>query len=237
MKAAEIMISKHRLFAAGLGILLAAGCGASSSPRDGEEPATTYMNAESQYLDGTLEDLVTFGTHVVQATVVSEQEALAKDSINSAGEGYVGRYVELCIEQVLFQQQEADDLAEKLRLKDWGWTVHEGKRSPVTERGGVRMEVGRTYLVPLTTFNGETIGMSSTATLRVVDGAIQREPDQGGAISTKYNGSDVAVFLRDIGSTPYARDAEPYEDLPPHERVVAVVRDRVKASPQSASHE
>jgi hypothetical protein len=205
-----------------------AGCGNTPASEQLQNPAPpAFLNVETAFQDQSLQDLATYATSLVVATVKGEKESREPGDVKH-GEGYIGRTLTLAIDRTLWTQDGAPSVPEALDVLDWGWLVHEDKRVPVTAKGSPKLEVGSTYLFALTSRDDKTVVMSSEATFLLESENIVVSAGQDHPLGKQFGGRPAVDLAEAVRGTPFAAEALPYRHLPPYDRGKAVIAARNK---------
>ena len=136
----------------------------------------------------TLTDWVSYGDVAVVATVIDAAEIAPSTEIAKHG-GLVGRTITVRRDQVVWQHPAAPDPPETFEFVDYGWIIHDGARTPFTDRGTVRLEVGEQYLLLVAQLSDEgwfpvhpstVLGLTSDRTDIAPEGAVPAARAVGG---------------------------------------------------------
>jgi hypothetical protein len=147
---------RTRLFSAvAVPVLITGAAVATLALRDGgaqarsPRPAVLVSSGDQLLPSETLTDWVTYGDHLVLATVAGERELAPTAEESEAGEGFVPRVIELRIDRVLWSREGAPAAPASFETDLDGWQFHGTKRTPVRLRGEPMMSVGRQYVLPI----------------------------------------------------------------------------------------
>ncbi|WP_143202259.1 hypothetical protein [Streptomyces sp. CB01249] len=101
----------------------------------------------------TLTDWVTYGDHLVVATVTGQRELAPTPEETEAGEGYIPRVISLRIDNVLWSRNEAPNAPSTFETDIDGWQFHGDRRDAVRMEGEPMLEVGKQYVLPILYFS------------------------------------------------------------------------------------
>jgi hypothetical protein len=205
-------------------VLAATGCSSSTA----EEHVVTG-SASDRWPSGTFPDWVSYADHLAVIKILREHENPLSAEEAAAGEGYADREVDAQVERILWSRQGAAEIRRVFTYHALGWVVQDGKRYPAGTVDGVRVEVGERYLVPLVPFRGSWVPLSSTATMPldgdVVEGTGRERPKRIYPAERMIGetADEVAAVLTETRPDPAVVK---HWDLPPEQRIDAVLRDR-----------
>lgn len=172
----------------------------------------------------TLEDWVTYSDAVVVVNVNRETEIAPSVDEIKAGEGMIMRTVQVEVSDTVWSRDEAPSAPATFEFVTYGWVFKGDKRTVIGEAGGARIEVGRSYLVPLVRFEtGEWAPISSQEVLVWNDGVGVLENPATASAAVKAVADHPKSELADLlGSTKPDPVAAPYGDLSAQDRYQAV---------------
>jgi hypothetical protein len=209
-------------------LLLAAtaGCGGSPSEENGE-PYINLHGSSDRAPNSTLQDWVSYADEVVVANVTAEKE-LPASADPAANAGYFGRVASFHVERRLWHRRGAPSAPSTFDLVVTGWGGPD--RRPVAA-DGVRVEVGRSYLIPMARFaeNGTVVGswapLSASAFVPWTGSAVAPVGDAHRAV-TPLTGDTPEQISAELARTTPDPLAEKHASLDPAARVQAVLKER-----------
>lgn len=116
---------------------------------DGARPHVIIADGRDAVPSRTLEDWVSYGDHTVIVNVASETEIPATAEEVTAGEGYIGRTVNMQIDQTVWSRTGAPALPSTITMAVDGWSFQGQTRTPIAREEGSRLEPGHTYILSL----------------------------------------------------------------------------------------
>lgn len=184
-----------------------AGCTISvGAGGDGGSCDTTASGSKYVLLD-SVSKVVTWTDTVAVVTVLSEEEAVSDHSGEDAEDAgpLVGRRVEVRIDEVVWSRPSGEQPPSRFTTQAPGWVREDdGSLTSWQECGGVRVDVGETYLAPII-FIGEW-GFDTDELLAVKDGQLEAAPGQGSAWALGMDALSVDQAAQML------REGEPHRD-------------------------
>jgi hypothetical protein len=123
---------------------------AMAPPPHPARPSVIRADADALLPSTTATDWVTYGDHLVEATVTSEQALPASDEEIAASEGFIPRVIAIHIDKVLWSRTGAPAAPADFDTQLDGWDFHGDERTPVRLEGEPMMAVGDTVVMPIT---------------------------------------------------------------------------------------
>ena len=184
----------------------------------------------------SLTDWVTYGDHVVVATIETERALPVSDEALGRGEGLIGRRMTARVASTLWSRSGAAPLPSSLDLLVWGWVLQEGRRLPFTSEGSPRPVVGDTYVVPVTQVaGGEWVLLAPSAIIPVSEGVMHAPPAKEVGVATPiargYDGRPVDVLSKVLQGTTPDPAAQPFMKLDPDQRWASVIASHPPTKP------
>jgi len=185
--------------------------------------------------DGRLEDWVSFADQLSVIEVLSERERgdRGEEAIASR-EGPVSRIITVEIGETVWWNSEVRDVPETgvIELGAMGWNLKDGKLTNLVGENAARLEVGGRYVVPLQ-WHGKNWSLltSRCAFPADKDKVARADIERGGQtplaeMLSRMTFSEIGDLLT---STPPYPVAAMHWDLPPSERLAAVLADEQQA--------
>jgi hypothetical protein len=212
-------------------VMVLAGCGGGPNVRVGE--------ADELLPAATASDWRTYADHLVLAEVTSAVKLPMTQEEIAAGEGFAPRRLTFTIDKVLWSQDGSRPAPSELQLEVDGWTVHDGKATPLRFSGEPVILEGHSYVLPITYLRpgrlvskAQWSNLSVTAIVPADQGELGHGDDIVGspsAVVTKLIGRPVAAAAKLLSETPLPEVAESYMDLPPTDRFKAIDRAQERA--------
>lgn len=211
---------------------------ASRREREGALPESmttdtrTIVTAEGadQFPDDGLADWVSYADAVVVATVKSERQLPFSPDVEENKEGYVGRIVEVVIDEVLWLSSGSAKLVQKdiKEMLVFGWLLKEERLIPMSSTKAPRLEVGGQYILPLVEYNrlgwapltAASVSAVSTSPVATRD-ARERNADKHEKELNGRTPAEIAALLATVSPNELAKS---HSSLPPEERIQAVLR-------------
>jgi hypothetical protein len=123
-----------------------------------------YLPTES------LQDWVDHAAEVAIVVVVSERALDPQPTPHGSDQpAHVGRRITLRVERTIWQSPDAEKPPREFETGDWGWRLEDGELRPTNR---ARLEVDRSYLVPIVRFRSAWRSMALTA-IPVSDGHVE----------------------------------------------------------------
>jgi hypothetical protein len=176
----------------------------------------------------TAADWVSYADHVIVFRVDSDTQVPpdpSEDNITKAGEGYIGRTVDVTVQKTVWSRPGAPAIPTTTQLRAAGWHLKNGQKQELAMPGESRMEVGHTYLTALARYaDGKWDGLGAGTVLPIDDGVIGHGELRGGwpteptAVIASIKGKtaqDVASMLTGTQPDP---TAVRYANLDPESR-------------------
>jgi hypothetical protein len=226
--------------AAGLCAALAAATVAvstTSSAPTPHRPSLIVADGEDLLPSNTATDWVTYSDHLVQVTITAERELTPTADEAAAGEGYLPREVDVNVDQVLWSRSGATVAPATMKWDLDGWAFHGTNKTPIRLNGEPSMNVGETYVVPITHLSQTDVvsaagwaPLSTNAILPYSNGTIGQgatvvgytgpESDASGETTAKDDawGGSANGLVSTMSSTSPNPLAAGYMALPPDER-------------------
>jgi hypothetical protein len=181
----------------------------------------------ARFPSATLTDWVSYGDQVSIVSVAAEEE------LGRGSDGYLGRVVTLRIEKTIWQRRGAPSADGTVRVVTWGWAIDDGERRPVAAWGGPRLEVGARYVTPLVRAPRDGVAWTALAddSTLPLDGDVVTTAGVLGVpslLAKDLRGKSVEELATMLARTPPDPIAAKYFDVPPDERVQAVLRERAE---------
>jgi hypothetical protein len=180
--------------------------------------------------DDGLSDWVSYADGVVVGTVKSERQLPFTADVVENKEGYVGRIVELVVDEVLWRSSASTAELNQNDVKEmlvFGWAAKEDRLIPMSCVKAPRLEVGGQYIMPLVQFKRGWAPLTAASVTAVTtsDVATRDASDRDAELHAKdLDGrtfAEVAAMLSSIAPDELANDNR---TLPPEERIQAVLR-------------
>lgn len=199
-----------------------------SSDSSESAPDIIYGEDDPKLPSDSLVDWVSYATQVSVVMVVSEEELPVPAGLSGeAGGGYVGRSVDLRIDETLWAYPGTDPQTGTISLVANGWIRKGDVTVPFGSLGGERLEVGNTYVMPLVEYGGRW-GWLSTDTILLV-GSDQRaavNPERNfNLASQQLHGKNFSEVTEALDQTTPDLVAARYAHLAPVERYHAKLRE------------
>jgi hypothetical protein len=184
----------------------------------------------------TLTDWVTYGDHVVIATVVAERELPVPAEVSQRGEGLIGRRITAHPTSRLWSRAGAPVLPTSLDLLVWGWVLQDGQQILFTSEGAPRPEVGATYVMPVVRVaSGEWVLLAPSAVIPTSQGVTHAPAaaDVGPAspLARHYDGRPVDELSTALSGTAVDPAARPFMAQDPDQRWASVLAARPGSQP------
>jgi hypothetical protein len=100
----------------------------------------------------TPEDWLSFGDHAAVVQVASETAQTPSAEEKAAGEGYIGRTVQMNVKKIIWSRKDAAALPTAVTMEVDGWSFKGSVKTPIAQEGAARIEPGHTYIVNLAKF-------------------------------------------------------------------------------------
>jgi len=182
----------------------------------------------------TATDWVTYGDHLVMATVVAEKALEPTQEELEVGEGFIPRVVTFEIQKALWSREGVRAAPAEISLDLDGWTFQGDKRTPLRLRGEPMVDVGKTYLLPITYLSRSRLvgvagwsNLSPDSILPYEGGVIGKGDTIGGYSGDSEGmtdlrdavwGKSAASLVTRLNSTKPDPAAAEYADSPPDVR-------------------
>jgi hypothetical protein len=174
----------------------------------------------------TLTDLVSYADQVSLATVTRERPLPPGPEEESGG--YYGRVVTVQVDDTVWRGQASKEVPRTFEFVTWGWSG--SYDDPIAGCGGARLEVGRTYLLPLARDDDGWWAFGDTSTnLRLEGGIVDGHDfvgDEPSAVLRALDGMTVGEVAAVLAETTPDPVAAKYAELGAIERWQAVARER-----------
>ena len=139
-----------------------------SSDSDESTPAIVYGIDDDALPSSSLVDWVSYASQVSVVTVVSEEELPVPEGLSGdRGGGYVGRKVNLRIDKTLWSPPGTAPQTGTISSVVNGWIRKNGVTVPYGSLGAERLEVGKTYIIPLVQYESGWGRLSASTVLPV----------------------------------------------------------------------
>lgn len=196
-------------------------------------PGEVSVSADELLPGTTATDWATYGDYVVQVSVRSEAALPADPDVARTGEGLIGRTVDVNINNVYWSRPGLPTAPPKsLTLSTLGWQLKDGRRIPLSANGFPRLNVGATYLMPITNFTGNLNSpkwgtLSANTTLTVAGEQISTVPQKNSEVPPRTFAAELLSkparsLTQRLNATPPAAGAD--LQLPPVARLNAAPR-------------
>lgn len=177
-----------------------------------------------------MQDWVSYGDVTAYMRVDGETAEPESEAVQTTGEGLVNRIIDVTVLQTLWQRKPNMVLPETLKTGAWGWIVSDGKRQPMADRDGSRLEVGHKYVATFTS-SGVAPGWTILGTAAIIpfDGELAGAGERRGGDSSpgagfdEVNGATLDQFAAKLASAEPHPIAVKYGDLAARERYAKVV--------------
>ena len=151
---------------------------------------------EETFPSDSLADWVSYSVKICRLTVVSEEEIPPPEAVYQRREGYIGRRVNLRVDATAWVSDGAvlagiDARADTVAIIGSGWVLRNGVRHRFALERSPRLEVGGSYIMPLTTLLRPAV----PATDAGVVFQAQWSPLSTAAVIAS---SDSAIAMRDV---------------------------------------
>ena len=193
----------------------------------------TIVTAEGadQFPDDGLADWVSYADAVVVATVKSERQMPFSPDVEENKEGYVGRIVEVLVDDVLWFSRASSATLAQNDIKEmlvFGWLLKEERLIPMSSTNAPRLEVGGQYILPLVEYNklgwapltASSVTAVGTSPVATTD-AMERNADKHEKELNGRTPEEIAALLATVSPNELAQK---HSNLPPEERIQAVLR-------------
>ena len=172
-----------------------------------------------------LTDWVSYASQVSVVTVVNEVELPVPPGLSGErGGGYVGRSVDLRIDETLWTYPGTDPQTGTISFVANGWIRKGDVTIPFGTLGAERLEVGNTYVIPLVKYEGGW-GWLGAETMLPVDSAQRVAVDPlriTNSTSQQLHGKSFSELTETLDGTTPDPIAARYSHLSPVERYHAV---------------
>jgi hypothetical protein len=186
----------------------------------------------------SFDDWASYSDAVIVATAKSESELAVSDAEAASGEGMVPRMVSADVVEVLWRHPDGPaEPPDTIEFLSAGWIRGDGTQHEMAYEGAVRVEVGSTYLMPISYDPGDdewapltpssVVLLDDEASVAQVPDAAAQAEDTGPAVA--MTSGDLAAAMDQATPDPVA---EANRHLPARERYVAVLTAREAASGQ-----
>jgi len=157
-----------------------------------------------------LVDWVTYPSQISVVTVVDETEQPPSPltTTSPSDNVLVNRILTLRIDRTLWSAPGATPEADTVRIEAWGWLIKNDKRVKFGAGDGPRLEVGRTYMIPLVPFGGGWIPLSFSTVTPVVDGAVSVGPEVSNPATKRLDGATLDELTTLFASTKPGQAAD-----------------------------
>lgn len=193
-------------------------------------PEIIYGIDDDSLPSSSLADWVSYTSQVSVVTVVNETELPVPPGLSGEqGGGYVGRSVDLCIDETLWTYPGVEPLTGTISSKVNGWIRKDEVSVPFGSLGAERLEVGKTYVIPLVQYDGGW-GFLSAGTVLPVDSLkrIAVDPERiTNSVSRQLHGKNFVELTQTLESTIPDPVAARYAHLPATERYIAKLRETI----------
>ncbi len=202
----------------------------------GRAPDIIYGIGDDVLLpSSSLTDWVSYASQVSVVTVVGEEELPTHPEIDGErGGGYVGRRVDLHIDETLWTYPGSDPETGTISFVANGWIRKEEAMIPFGTPGAARLEVGNTYVVPLVRYEAGWGWLSAETILPVdpspVDSALRVNVDPfriHSPTSQRLHGKSFSELTETLDATTPDPVAARFAHLPSVERFDARHREAI----------
>lgn len=227
---------RSRVVGISLGALGLFGVGFLGFRVEGANPGAGSQTVTGDSLDvvpsQTAVDWVTYGDHLVEMHLVSQDALPVSAEQLNAGEGLIDRKVTFAVDKTLWSRTGAPDLPATLTWVEPGWQFQGDGRQEFAF-GPVRLDSGHEYLVAVTKFetNGATTPdtwgpLSYASTVMLYDGGRidAATSDPVSQVTRAVDGQPAEALAALLTATLPDPLAAPYMDLAPAHRSLAVLR-------------
>lgn len=219
------------VFGIGVAAALAlSACSDEPAPND-STPAEVYGAGALAVPVESLSDVVSYADELAVVEVVAERD-LSPPGGQNPEENYVPREVTVVVGKTLWRRPGAPAADDRFSMVAFGSVERSGERALVGVPGASRLEVGKSYLMPLArrqdgwgAYPMSTLELDGNRTADDVGG--QPPPPTVAPLAGKSL-DEVADIVRRVKPDPLAVK---YGNLPPAERWQAADRDRQSAGP------
>jgi len=181
--------------------------------RDDEPGPVSVISGSDRFYSFGLQDWVSFADAVVVVEVTAEERIPPTSEEERRGESYLTRVVTLAVQETPWSRPDGQRPPEVVEIVTSGWVLRAGFEVPTRSAGAPRLEVGKTFLLPILQIDGEGWMPLSPRSMMSVD--------ESGALvpGDEENYTDAVDALR--GRT-VAGAAELLASTPPHPELSAV---------------
>jgi hypothetical protein len=216
--------------------VLCAAAGCSTTPADSLSPQAGPQSAagaevvtlSDSFLHETLTDWVSYSTDIALVTVTGERDHEPDAEVVARGEGYVGRSVSVRVDRVLWRAGGDLHAPRQLSFDAQGYIVREGERLQSVSPGSPTLEPGEQFVMPLSYVDGVFGPLSTHSPIPFRDGLAAPLADQDDEAVRALAGKDADQITSTLARTRVDALAQKHMDLPPYERVRAVLEERRK---------
>lgn len=191
-----------------------AGCGqaADGEAADGADRKDEMVTEGAQlFALDTPRDVVTWTDTVAVITVTGDRTVSGEEpGIPEGGSWMNGRELSIELDQVLWSRPDSKQPPEAFECTGAGWWIQDGNvehPTPMRQDGGLRFEMGKSYVAPVFLVGGEW-GVSELAAFPLIDGTVEPTADQDTPFATAVTGKSIAEVGELMGGTaPQTSDA------------------------------
>jgi hypothetical protein len=204
-----------------------------AAPAKSTTDTRSIVTAEGadQFPDDGLADWVSYADTVVVATVKSERQLPFSPDVEENKEGYVGRIVEVVVDEVLWLSSSSSAKLAQNDTKEmlvFGWLLKDERLIPMSSTNAPRLEVGGQYILPLVEYNelgwapltAASVSAVSTSPVATND-ATERNANKHEKELNGRTSREIAALLATVSPNELAKS---HSNLPPEERIQAVLR-------------
>lgn len=210
----------------GAGVALFAVINGSGSTEEAGD--IVYGVDEDALPSSSLTDWVSYATQISRVTVMSEAE-LPSELSEERGGGYVGRSVALRINETLWNYPNTVPQTGTVSFVANGWIRKDGVTLPYGSLGAERLEVGKSYVLPLVRY-GDEWGWLSASTILPLDSnqVVELDPQQiTNPASQLLHGKNANELTQTLNNTQGDTNAAQFAHLPAVERFDAATSQSV----------
>jgi hypothetical protein len=205
----------------------------SGSRTDQQTPDIVYAEALVEFPYETPSDVISYADQVSLVTAIAAVEAPDNLPEGEASGGLVTRDVTFRIDQTIWHRPDVTAMKGTFVANRGGWLSRSFNDGPkVTSKfaleGAPWFEVGSQYVMPLAYNHGEWEPIMPFAEFPYIDGRVQPGETQVSPLAKLVGGAS----LTEVDSVLEGANPDPaasaHMDLPPSERLEAVIADRAK---------
>lgn len=202
---------------------------ATASCSSDSTPDIVYGNDSEIFPSDSLTDWISYASQISVVTVISESKMPVPLEVRDAenGGGYIGRNLNLSVDETLWTYPGTNPQTGTISLVANGWLRKGEVTVPYGSYGAERLEVGRSYIIPLVLIERGWAWLSATAILPITsDKRIAVDAERiTNPVSQSLNGMNFAQLTQRLANTASDPIAARYAHLPPDQRIQAVYRD------------